>query len=164
MNWADWTIVAILIVSSLIGLKRGFVKEALSLVCWVAAFAVAMTFHEALGSLLEKSVPTPSIREMISFGVLFAATLVVGAMVNYLLGELIRLTGLSGTDRLFGMVFGLARGAVVVLAILILLPTVVPIDRDAWWHQSMIIPHFLAMEDWAREAGSLISAKFLALF
>ena len=164
MNWADWTIVAILVVSSLIGLKRGFVKEALSLVCWVAAFVVAMTFHEALGSLLVDAVPTPSVRELLAFGVLFAATLVVGAMVNYLLGELIRLTGLSGTDRLFGMVFGLARGAVVVLAILLLVPAVVPVNQDAWWHQSLVIPHFLAMEDWAREMGSLISAKFLALF
>ena len=164
MNWADWTIVAILVVSSLIGLKRGFVKEALSLVCWVAAFVVAMTFHEALGSLLVDTVPTPSVRELLAFGVLFAATLVVGAMVNYLLGELIRLTGLSGTDRLFGMVFGLARGAVVVLAILLLVPAVVPVNQDAWWHQSLVIPHFLAMEDWAREMGSLISAKFLALF
>ncbi|GAB3098608.1 CvpA family protein [Aestuariicella hydrocarbonica] len=164
MNWADWTIIGILAVSSLIGLKRGFVKEALSLVCWAAAFLVAMTFHQPLAALLADTIPTPSVRQMIAFGGLFTATLIVGAMVNYLIGELVRMTGLSGTDRLFGMIFGLARGGVVVLAILLLLPPLVPVDQDPWWRQSVVIPHFLTMEDWARQAGSLISDKFVSFF
>ncbi len=164
MNWADWTIIGILAVSCLIGLKRGFVREALSLLCWVAAFVVAMMFHQPLSVLLSEAITTPSIRQMVAFGGLFAATLIVGALVNYLIGELVRITGLSGTDRLFGMVFGLARGGVVVLAILLLVPPLIPVDQDPWWHQSVVIPHFLAMEDWAREAGSLISTKFLSFF
>lgn len=164
MNWADWTIIGILAVSSLIGLKRGFVKEALSLACWAAAFMVAMMFHQALAQLLVDSVSSPSVRKMLSFGALFAATLIVGAMVNYLIGELIRMTGLSGTDRLFGMVFGMARGVIVVMAILLLLPPLVPVDQELWWQQSVVIPHFMTMEDWARQLGSLISAKFVSLF
>jgi len=164
MNWADWTIIGILAISSLIGLKRGFVKEALSLACWAVAFIIAMTFHEALAVLLADSVSTPSVRKMLAFGALFAATLVVGAMVNYLIGELVRMTGLSGTDRMFGMVFGSARGVVIVMAILLLLPPLIPVNQDPWWKQSVVIPHFLAMEDWARQLGSLISSKVVALF
>ena len=150
-------------VSSVISLKRGFVREALSLANWGVAFVVAMTFRDSLAALLVDSVQTPSIREMLAFGLLFAATLVVGAMVNYLIGELVKITGLSGTDRMFGMVFGLARGVIVVVAILILVPAVVPIDQDLWWRDSVLIPHFLQLEDWTRHMAAALSERVLAL-
>jgi membrane protein required for colicin V production len=161
MNWADWTIVGILTVSCLIGLKRGLVKEALSLVVWLAAFFVAVSFREPFSQLLSNAIEVPSVRELAAFGGLFVATLVVGAMVNYLIGELVKLTGLSGTDRLLGMVFGLARGVVVVMAILILLPQVVPVDQDPWWSASALIPSFLQMENTARQLASAVSEQFL---
>jgi len=150
MNWADWVILAILVVSSLISLKRGFVKEALSMANWVLAFIVAMTFGEQLSSLLVNQITTPSVRDMVAFALLFAATLIVGAMVNYLLSEVVRMTGLSGTDRLFGMIFGLVRGFVVVMAILLIVPGIVPIDQDPWWKESLLIPHLMGFEDWCR--------------
>ncbi len=164
MNWADWTILAVLAISSLISLKRGFVKEALSLVVWVLAFFMASIFSTRLEGLLESSITTPSMRQMVAFGILFAATLIVGAMVNYLIGELVKMTGLSGTDRLFGMVFGLARGAIVVMAILLLLPGFIPVDQDPWWHNSSIIPHFLVFEDWARDAAKGVSSAIYGFF
>ncbi len=164
MNWADWTILAILIVSCLISLRRGFVKEALSMVNWVLAFIVAMTFREQLSTLLESQIATPSVREMVAFGILFAATLVIGAMVNHLVGELVRMTGLSGTDRLFGMVFGLIRGFIVVMALLLLLPIVIPIDQDSWWQESALIPKFLTFEDWARETARGFTGFIVNLF
>lgn len=153
MNWADWTILTILFVSSLISLKRGFVKEALSMVNWVIAFVIAMTFGESLASLLVEHIDTPSVRNMVAFAILFAATLIVGAMVNYLIGELVRMTGLSGTDRLFGMIFGLVRGFIVVMAILLIVPGFIPIDQDSWWHESAMIPHLMEFEGWCRTAA-----------
>ena len=158
MNWADWVLVAIIGVSSLISVKRGFVKEAISLAIWALAFFIAVAFDDRLAVLLQGVVESASLRFMISFVVLFAATLVVGSMVNYLLGELVRMTGLSGTDRLFGMAFGLARGIIVVMTILILLPTVFPVRQDEWWQQSLLIPHFLLMEQWCRETFSQLLA------
>lgn len=154
MNWADWVIVAILVVSSLISLKRGFVKEALSMVNWVLAFIIAMTFGEQLSSLLVDHISTPSVRDMVAFALLFAATLIVGALVSYLIGELVRLTGLSGTDRLFGMIFGLVRGFIVVMAILLIVPGIIPIDQDTWWKESVIIPHLMEFEGWCRVIAS----------
>lgn len=153
MNWADWAIISILAVSSLISLKRGFVKEALSMANWVLAFFVAMTFRDALSSMLESQIATPSLRDMVAFAILFAATLIVGAMVNYLIGEVVRMTGLSGTDRLFGMMFGFIRGFIIVMAILLLVPGMVAIDQDVWWQQSALIPHLLEFEDWSRTAA-----------
>lgn len=164
MNWADWVILAILVVSSLISLKRGFVKEALSLANWVLAFVIAMTFHEQLSSLLDAQITTPSVRQMVSFGVLFAATLIVGAMVNYLIGEVVRLTGLAGTDRMFGMIFGLLRGFVVVMAVLILTPGLAPVDQDPWWNNSLFIPHLMEFEDWSRTIGREVANFIVGLF
>jgi membrane protein required for colicin V production len=164
VNWADWTIIGILAVSSLIGLRRGLIKEALSLACWVAAFFVAVTFREPMSVLLQDTIDLPSVRQLAAFGLLFVATLVVGAMVNYLISELVRMTGLSGTDRLLGMVFGMGRGVVVVLALLLLVPLLVPIDQDPWWQHSKVIPHFLTMEDGARQLAANLSAKILSLF
>ena len=151
MNWADWTILAVIVVSSLISLKRGFVKEALSLANWLLAFFIAMTFRDPLSSLLVEHIATPSLRDMTAFGILFALTLIVGAMVNYLIGELVRMTGLSGTDRTFGMAFGLFRGFIIVMAVLILLPAVVPVNEDTWWKESLLIPQLLSFEDLCRE-------------
>lgn len=153
MIWADWAILAILLVSSLISLKRGFVKEALSMANWVLAFFIAMTFREPMAALLEAQIPTTSLREMVAFAILFASTLIVGAMVNYLIGELVRMTGLSGTDRLFGMIFGFIRGFVVVMAILLLVPPLISIDQDQWWQESLLIPYLMGFEDWSRAAA-----------
>ena len=164
MNWADWTIIAILSVSCLISIKRGFIKEALSLVVWIAAFIIAMVFGDRMATLLTNLIETPSLRAIAAFMILFAATLVVGAMVNYLIGELVRMTGLSGTDRLFGMVFGLVRGAILVMALVILLPSIIPVHEDQWWTESVIIPRFLVFESWARATTTEISTWVMSLF
>lgn len=152
MNWADWIIVAIIGVSCLISLKRGFVKEALSLVVWVAAFIVAIAFHDRLATLLIDHISAPSLRSLIAFAALFIVTLIIGALVNAMVAALVQATGLTGTDRLLGMVFGLARGLLVILALVVVLPMLLPVQQDAWWRESQIIPHLTLMEDWARTA------------
>ncbi|MBR9912066.1 MAG: CvpA family protein [Gammaproteobacteria bacterium] len=164
MNWADWIIIGILAISCLIGLKRGLVKEAMSLLCWIAAFLIAWTFHKSLATLLGNLIDTASVRHLVAFAGLFIATLIVGALVNYLIGELIRITGLSGTDRLLGMVFGLARGGAVVLALVLLVPMIIPVQQDSWWQQSQVIPHFVAMEGWASSTWSQLTSGVAALF
>ncbi|GAB1266327.1 hypothetical protein NBRC116492_31370 [Aurantivibrio infirmus] len=136
----------------------------MSLAAWVAAFAIALFFRGPLATLFETSIQTPSIREMVAFAILFATTLIVAAMVNYLIGEIVKMTGLSGTDRLFGMMFGVVRGVIVVMAILLLLPPIISIDQDSWWRESILIPHFLSMENWCREITSIIVDFVLGLF
>jgi membrane protein required for colicin V production len=156
MNWADWTILAIVAISSLISIKRGFVKEAISLAIWVAAFFVAVAFHERLAVLLSEYVSAASLRYVLSYALLFIATLIVGAMINHLVAELVKMTGLSGTDRLLGVGFGLVRGMVIVMAVLILVPLAVPVQEDLWWHQSLLIPQLLLMEQWCKETFSFV--------
>lgn len=164
MTWADWTIVGVLVLSALISIKRGFVKEALSLATWVAAVIIAIIFADRLAVLLEDHIATPSVREMAAFALLFVATLLVGAMVSYLIGALVRVTGLTGTDRLLGMFFGLARGFVIVMALLIFLPGIIPVDQDPWWQESNLIVHFLEFETWARSTAGQVVSAFSDLF
>jgi membrane protein required for colicin V production len=160
MIWVDWVILGIFALSSLIGLVRGLVKEAMSLVVWVLALFVASHFKTQAAVVLEQYIQTPSLREMAAFGGLFAATLFIGALVNFLLGQIVKMTGLSGTDRVLGALFGAGRGFLVVMAIIIFLPPVIPIDKDNWWHQSRLIPEFHAFEDSARAIFSQMAQAY----
>ena len=156
MNLADGAILFIIAVSALISVRRGFTREAFSLITWVAAFVVARLFSPGLETMLEASIDTPSIRMATAFGLLFAGTLIVGALLNHLLSELVRVTGLSGTDRLLGMVFGAIRGIVLVIVLVVLAAPI--FAEDTWWQQSVLVPQFAMMEDWSRQLAS----EFLA--
>ncbi|AWF80607.1 colicin V production CvpA [Microbulbifer sp. A4B17] len=164
MNWADWIILAIVGISTLIGLSRGFIKETLSLLTWIAAFIVAMMFRDQLAPMLSNLVDTPSLQMIAAFAILFIGTLLAGAGLNMVLSAFVEATGLSGTDRVLGMAFGLVRGAIVVMALLILAPALVPVEQDSWWNQSVLIPHFLEFEDSARELASSVKEFFVKLF
>ncbi|HRL95121.1 MAG: CvpA family protein [Pseudomonas sp.] len=148
-TWVDWAIIAIIAISSLISLKRGFVKEALSLVTWIIAGVVAWMFGGALSQHLTDFIEMPSARVIAGCAILFVATLLVGALVNFLISELVRVTGLSGTDRFLGMVFGGARGALLVVVLTGLL-SLAPVQQDPWWQQSSLLPHFLMVADWSK--------------
>lgn len=156
-NWADWVVVAIVGISSLISLARGFVREALSLLVWVVAFVIAFFFSERLAPLLEGVVEVPSLRYLAAFAILFIVTLIVGSLVNYLLAQLIKMTGLSAIDRLLGTFFGFSRGVLLVLLVLIFLPNILPVQQDNWWQKSQLIPRILVLENWARATASSIT-------
>ena len=148
-NWVDALILGILVISSLISLSRGFIKEALSLVTWIVAGVVAWMFGGSLAHHFEPYLDTPSVRVIAACAILFIVTLLVGALVNFLLAQLVRATGLTGTDRLLGMVFGAARGLLLVVIIVGLL-SLAPVQNDSWWQQSTLIPHFLLIADWSK--------------
>ena len=150
MNWVDYSILAIIGVSVLISLWRGFTKEALSLAGWVVAAWVALTFADKLQVLLEPHITVPSLRLMVAFAILFIATLFLAGLVNYLAVQVIKKTGLSGTDRMVGILFGVARGCVVV-AVLVLVGGMTPMPQDPWWNQSQLLHYFQDMAIWLRQ-------------
>lgn len=149
MNWADWLIVAVIVLSSAISLVRGFVKEALSLATWVLAFIIARMFWANLAQLLSQWVESPTLQMTIAFAGLFIATLMVGAMINHLIVEVVRLTGLTGTDRVLGTLFGMIRG-VVIMVVAVTLLRLTAVAEESWWRQSVLIPHLQVIEGWSR--------------
>ncbi|MFT5351184.1 MAG: membrane protein required for colicin V production [Cellvibrionaceae bacterium] len=146
LNWVDWLIIAILGISSLISLKRGLVKETLSLAIWLTAFLVASWFSLSLAPVLSPWVESFSLRQMLAFAILFLISLILGGIVSYLTATLIKVTGLTGTDRILGMIFGLVRGAVIVMVLVIYSPKLVDVSKDQWWQHSVLIPHFQSFE------------------
>ncbi|HEY6941356.1 CvpA family protein [Dokdonella sp.] len=147
MNWVDYTIVAVLALSVLMGLWRGFIGEVLALAIWIAAFWTAWMVGPALAERFSASISTPSVRVILAYVLCFVAVLIAGAIVTFLVRKLVEGSGLSGSDRLLGMVFGLARGlALVVLVVLLLGFT--PFARDPWWHQSQLLPGFERGAQW----------------
>ena len=141
MIWADIVILVLIGLSMVISLWRGFTREALSLVAWIAAFWVGFTFAWYPATLLEPHVSVPSARLALGFLGLFLATLLLGGVVNYLIGKAVDKTGMTGTDRMLGLIFGLARG-IVLVAILVLLAGLTPLPQDPWWGESLFIGHF----------------------
>ena len=141
----DWMIIAIMVVSMLMSFRRGFVQEAISLGTWFVAIILARLFAENFAVLLEPYIETNSIRLGASYLILFVGTLIVGGMVNYLVGEFVTMTGLTGTDRFLGMLFGLARGGIVVLLIVAGLHYLAPVKDDGWYTESKLIPKLVTV-------------------
>ncbi|MCU7375984.1 CvpA family protein [Paucibacter sp. O1-1] len=108
MNWADYTIPGVLGLSVVVGLWRGLVSEVMALVCWAASFWVAWMFGEPLSRQFT-AIDVPSARLLLAYGLCFFGVLVVGAIPSFIVRKLVSGSGLSGTDRLLGMMFGLAR-------------------------------------------------------
>ena len=147
MHWPDYAIIAVILISTVVGLLRGFIKEVFSLLVWAAAFFVAYNFAGDVAVLMEDAVTLPSARTAMGFAGLFIAVLLVGGLINYLLGRLVESTGLSGTDRLLGGVFGSARGLVLIIAVL-LVSGFTPIPADPWWKESPTIQRMMPLVEW----------------
>ncbi len=150
MSWFDLVIVAIIVISALISLIRGFVKESISLASWVVAGFIAFRYFTPMASLLEPFVESPTIQTGIAFSILFVCSLIVGATVNFMASNLVTKTGLSGTDKSLGVVFGAARG-VLIVTMLVLLAGLTPMPNEAWWQDSATVEYFADIAIWIKE-------------
>ena len=141
----DIVIATVVLLSAAIGLVRGLVKEVLSLASWVLAFILAAYFATDLALQMPETWGADAVRTVMSFGIIFIGTLILAGVVQWVIGRLIDVTGLSSTDRLLGLVFGGARGLLVAIVMLMGLQQ---IASDAqWWHASLLQGELLAFED-----------------
>jgi len=148
--WVDYAIIGVVLVSALIGLFRGLVKEAFSLGTWIASIIIGIQFSQPFAALLVDYIEMPSVRVATAFITLLLLTLILGGMLSYLVSQIIDKTGLSGTDRFAGFIFGIARG-VLVMAVLVLLAGLTPLPQDPWWVESSLVPPFQELSVWLRE-------------
>ncbi|MBU3023300.1 CvpA family protein [Aestuariibacter sp. A3R04] len=147
MNWVDFSILGIIVVSTLISLMRGFVKEAISLVVWFGALFIASEFHADLAVYFTQ-ISDEVLRNGAAIVVLFVITLVLGGMFNHVVGQLVQASGLSSTDRALGAIFGSLRGVLIVSALLFFMDTFTEAANSAWWNQSLLIPEFGVIIEW----------------
>jgi membrane protein required for colicin V production len=144
MASADIIILIIVLLSAVIGLIRGLFRELLSLLVWFAAVALALYFSSPLGDALAGQIEDESVRTVVAFFIIFLTTLIAGGIVQVLVKQLISSTGLTGTDRFLGFLFGSARGVLVCIVGLIALKAF-EIEAE-WWTESRIIPELMAFE------------------
>ena len=135
----DYFVVVVMAISLLVGVARGVVSEILSLLAWVAAFIVARMWAVPAGNLLLAELPDPLWRQLAGFVALFVAVLIGFALLRWLATLLLKAAGLRPLDRLLGSLFGMARG-VLILLILILLAGLTPLPREQWWRQALFAP------------------------
>lgn len=142
MSPADIAILAVLGLSVLIGLWRGFVAEVLSLVCWIAAFWVAWAFGAQVAQFYGAWLHEPTARIVAGYATCFAGVLIVGALAGWGLRKLMNASGLRGGDRFLGMLFGLARGVLLVTFVVLMLGFTAAPREATWWRQSTLLPAF----------------------
>ena len=143
MTQVDSLILAVIAISSAFGVRRGFIKEIMSLLSWFAALVVSRVYSESLASILGNMIDNPSVRYVIAFSVLFVIIIMLGTLLNQFMSKLLLVTGLKTLDRLLGAVFGVARGTVIVLVVLFVLNVFV--SESGWWQQSILIPYGMVL-------------------
>jgi len=148
------------VLSALIGLARGFLREAISLASWVIALWVAWHYSDWLrphlgGALAAEPYGTWAARTLLVIGVL-----IVGTLVGITAGNFVRVSLFSGFDRFLGFLFGLLRGGVV-LGVAVIVATTLRLDGERWWKQAKLTPYAetvgdavrIVIGDAARNAG-----------
>ncbi len=141
MTVVDVVVIFVIFLSALFSLLRGFVKEAISLATWIIAIWLAATFAPQLADALPSNIESEAARQAIGFGVLFVLTLMVGTLVNMLVSQVVKKTGLSGADRIFGVFFGVLRGGLIII-VFVIIGGMTPLPDTEWWQSSTLLQWF----------------------
>jgi len=162
MSGFDWIIAAVFLVSILVGIFRGFIKEFLSIVSWIAAIWLAITFCVEGGEFLAQYIDIPNLkfRTWAGFALIFISTLFLFAIISYIIAKVFVNGAVKGTDRLLGVGFGALRAAAIIVAF-VLVGKGLGMESNGWWTSSNLISHFepiaayvdeLLPEEWRTES------------
>ncbi|WP_372662441.1 CvpA family protein [Hydrogenophaga sp.] len=135
MAWVDWALLAVLLLSALLGLWRGLVYEVISVAGWVAAFLLAQWYAADVAAWLPMDGASQPLRLAAGFALVFMGTAFAGGMLAWLVKRLVESVGLRPVDRILGGAFGLARGVVILLALTVVV-SMTQMQQQAWWQAS----------------------------
>ena len=147
MTWIDFVIIGIVFVSCFISVIRGFVREALSLASWIVSFLIAWNLHGSFAVFFRESIEHQNLRLIVAFFVLFVMSLIVFTIVNFFAGKLVERTGLTGADRVIGVIFGFFRGILIVTG-LVALAGLTHLPQSELWHESLLLANIQAVAIW----------------
>lgn len=135
MTSFDYVIIVVLAASGLLGFVRGLIKELMSLVAFISAFMAALWWGPEAAAWLTTLIDNSLLRSAIAYAVVFILSLLAVGLLNMALSALIEHTGLSPADHGLGMLFGLTRGAVFVMA-LVIVAGYTQLPSEPWWRES----------------------------
>lgn len=147
MNWIDISILVVVLLSVVIGIFRGFVKEVLSLINWGTAVFASIYFHESAQQYLKGSIDSQTASSIAAFVAVFLVFLILGSLITHFIGYLVKKSGLGGTDRMLGLMFGFVRG-VMVSAVLLAAISFTPVKSQKIWQDAIILPTFKPIVAW----------------
>lgn len=144
MTGFDYAVLAIVGISVLISIMRGFVREVLALASWVVAFIVAKLYALDVVPLLPEAIPNAELKMLAAFLIVFLATLLLCSLLAIAIAHIFKKAGLGWVDRGLGAVFGFARG-LLVSCILVLLAGFTALPREPVWRNAMFAAPLEAM-------------------
>ena len=137
MTLFDLAVIVIVGLSVLLSLIRGLVREVLALAAWVVAFLAANVLAGEVAPWLPDAIPTEALRLLAGFVMVFVVVLIAVSALAILASKLVKSAGLGVEDRVLGGVFGLARGMLVVM-ILVLLAGLTSLPRQPVWRNAVL--------------------------
>ena len=135
MTAFDYVVVAIVVASAALGVWRGVVGEIIALAAWVLAFVAAKWWGAEVAGVFFTGIADPALRVVAAWVAVFVAVLVLMALLRLAVRGLLKALGLSLSDRLLGFLFGLARGLIIVLAI-VAVGGMTSLPKEKWWGEA----------------------------
>lgn len=156
MELLDWGILAIILVSTLISIWRGAIREIISLATWLLAAFIGFKYNALLVPFFSAFTANTSLQLAGSFLTLVILVVVIGTIIGISLSKAVSTVGLSGLDRALGMIFGGARG-VLIVAVAVLFAGQTELPSEKWWKDSTLLPQFETVagqiNDWIKAQG-----------
>jgi membrane protein required for colicin V production len=140
MTEVDYAILGVLVLSSVFGMLRGFLREALGLATWVIGLWLAWRHSDVMEPYLGGLLATEPLRIWAARGLMLIAVLALGTLISVLVSQFVRVTLFSGFDRLLGFAFGVVR-ALVIVGLLTMVGQRLQLDGEAWWKASRLVPY-----------------------
>ena len=138
MNIADYVVIAVIVLSAVVGAVRGFLRESIALGAWIVALFVAWHFSDMIEPHLGGLLAAHYVRPWAARVIIVALILLFGAALGALVSHYVRVSIFSGMDRFLGFLFGAARGAVLI-GVFVILGQLLKLDGEVWWQHSMLI-------------------------
>jgi membrane protein required for colicin V production len=137
------------LISCLIGLWRGFMREAISLATWIIGLWLAWTFSPAIEPMLGGLLSGPQVKVWVARLIILVLVVLVGNLVGFVVTRAVRYSPFGVADRMLGVLFGLLRGALLV-GVGVILGELLELDAEPWWSKSTLLPYTEFLGDWVR--------------
>ena len=142
----DYIILAIIVISAVMGLVRGLLRESIAVITWFLAIVLAWSFASSLEPYLGGILVGSPLRIWAARLIIFVFVLLLGGAIAVVLGHYVRVSMFSGMDKFLGLVFGIVRGVVIVGAFTIAVQAL-RMDEDASWKRSKLMPYAIGVAD-----------------